>query len=213
MGIERTPFLLGEPSFAVRSPVLHHRRRSASPLDAAATTVERFSEHLRAASGALGQSRMGLLRRAVRAVELSWNLQVRSCKPDPLGADIVHVREDRCSRAGLAGRFNTGYPQFDKVLRAYPKTMFIGHGDRFGRTSAPMFRQIAVILPGRSSRVVLQTSGWRNSRISTRICQPIPGTTPCRATRLLRATSSCGTNASCCSAVIAVAQMGTARAF
>jgi predicted TIM-barrel fold metal-dependent hydrolase len=27
--------------------------------------------------------------------------------------------------------YNTGYPQFDKVLRAFPKTMFIGHGDLF----------------------------------------------------------------------------------
>jgi predicted TIM-barrel fold metal-dependent hydrolase len=27
--------------------------------------------------------------------------------------------------------YNTGYPQFDKVLRAYPKTKFIGHGDLF----------------------------------------------------------------------------------
>ena len=27
--------------------------------------------------------------------------------------------------------YNTGYPKFDKVLRAYPKTMFIGHGDLF----------------------------------------------------------------------------------
>src|ERR1700676_286924 len=40
-------------------------------LDPAPTTAERFSEHLRAPSGALGQSRAGLLRRAVRAVELS----------------------------------------------------------------------------------------------------------------------------------------------
>src|SRR6266851_10191388 len=76
-------------------------------LDAAPTTAERFSEHLRAASGAPGQSRAGLLGRAVRAVELSWNLQVRSCKPDPLGADIVHVREDRRNRADLAGRFSS----------------------------------------------------------------------------------------------------------
>ena len=67
---------------------------SAKLLDAAPTTAERFREHLRAASGALGQSRAGLLRRAVRAVELTWNLQVRSCKADPLAADIVHVRED-----------------------------------------------------------------------------------------------------------------------
>ncbi|MBN9661624.1 MAG: amidohydrolase family protein [Acidobacteria bacterium] len=27
--------------------------------------------------------------------------------------------------------YNTGYPQFDKILRAYPRTTFIGHGDLF----------------------------------------------------------------------------------
>src|SRR5437879_4991727 len=99
---------------------------SAKLLDAAPTTAERFSEHLRAASGALGQSRAGLLRRAVRAVELWWNLQVRRCKPDPLAADIVHVREDRRNGAGIvfAGRFGcrrSGPPggrvkMFDKNL-------------------------------------------------------------------------------------------------
>jgi hypothetical protein len=68
----------------------------------AAPTAQRFSQHLRAASGALGQSRMGLLRRAMRAVELCWNLQVRSGKPDPLGANIVHVREDRRNGTDLA---------------------------------------------------------------------------------------------------------------
>ena len=92
---------------------------SAKLLDAAPTTAERFSEHLLAAGGALGQSRTGLPRRAVRAVELSWNLQVWSCKPDPLGADIVHVRENRRNGADLAGRF--GFPggrvkMFDKNL-------------------------------------------------------------------------------------------------
>src|ERR1700681_1069705 len=92
---------------------------SAKLLDAARTTAERFSEHLRAASSALGQSRTGLLRRAVSAVELSWNLHVRSCKPDPLGADIVHVREDRRDGAGLAGRFGSPggrVKMFDKNL-------------------------------------------------------------------------------------------------
>src|SRR6202030_1858905 len=92
---------------------------SAKLLDAAPTTAERFSEHLRAASGALGQSRPSLLRCAVRAVELWWNLQVRSCKPDPLGADIVHVREDRRNGAGLAGRFGSPggrVKMFDKNL-------------------------------------------------------------------------------------------------
>src|SRR5208283_3558952 len=82
-------------------------------------TAERFSEHLRAARGALGQSRTGLLRRAVRTVELSWNLQVRSRKPDPLAADIVQVREDRRNGAGLAGRFGSPggrVKMFDKNL-------------------------------------------------------------------------------------------------
>ena len=56
---------------------------------------------------ALGQSRTGLLRRAARAVELSWNLQVRSGEPDPLGADVVHVREDRRNGADLARRLGS----------------------------------------------------------------------------------------------------------
>jgi hypothetical protein len=92
---------------------------SAKLSDAAPTTAKRFSEHLAAASGALGQSRTSLLRRAVRAIELSWNLLVRSCKPNPLGADIVHVREDRHNGAGLAGRFGApsgSVKMFDKNL-------------------------------------------------------------------------------------------------
>jgi hypothetical protein len=32
---------------------------------------------------------------------------MRSCKPDPLAADIVHVRKDRRNGAGLAGRFGS----------------------------------------------------------------------------------------------------------
>jgi hypothetical protein len=90
-------------------------------LDAAAAAAERFREHLRATSGALGQSRTGLLRRAVRAVELWWNLQMRSRKPDPLAADIVHMAEDRRNGADfiLAGRFGPpggGVKMFDKNL-------------------------------------------------------------------------------------------------
>src|SRR5438270_4471164 len=84
-----------------------------------APIAKRFSEHLRAAGGALCQSCAGLLRRAVCAVELSWDLQVRSCKPHPLGADIVHVREDRRIGAGLAGRFGSPgsrVKMFDKNL-------------------------------------------------------------------------------------------------
>ena len=92
---------------------------SAKRLDAAATAAERFGEYLRAASGALGQSRAGLLRRAVQAVELRWNPEVRSGKADPLRADVVHVREDRGNGADLAGRFGApggGVKMFDKNL-------------------------------------------------------------------------------------------------
>ncbi len=88
-------------------------------LHAALTAAERFSEHLRAASGALLQSRPGLLRRALRAVQLSWNFQVRSGKPDPLGADVVHVREDRRNGADLAAWFGSPggrVKMFDKHL-------------------------------------------------------------------------------------------------
>ncbi|MCU1255956.1 MAG: hypothetical protein JWM83_2255 [Candidatus Angelobacter sp.] len=81
---------------------------SVEPLDAAPpTTAERLSQHLRAASGALLQSRPRLLGRALRAVELCWNFQVRSCKPDPLGAGVMHVREDRRNGADVAGRFGS----------------------------------------------------------------------------------------------------------
>src|SRR5580658_8712239 len=87
--------------------------------DAPATAAERFSEHLRAASGALGQSSTGLPRRTVRTGELSWNLQVRSRKPHPLRADVMHVREDRHNGAGVAGRFGSPgarVKMFDKNL-------------------------------------------------------------------------------------------------
>ena len=92
---------------------------SAKLLDATLAIAERFSEHFRAARGALGQSRAGLLPRTARAVELSWNFQVRSGKPDPLGTHIVHVREDGRNTADLAGRFGSPggrVKMFDKNL-------------------------------------------------------------------------------------------------
>src|ERR1043166_6056584 len=48
---------------------------------------------------------MCLPRRTARTVELLWNLQMRGRKPDPLTADIVHVRENRGNAARLARRF------------------------------------------------------------------------------------------------------------
>ena len=75
---------------------------------AAATGVESFREHLEAAGGALGQSRTRLLRRAVRTVELRWNVEMRRGQPYPLAANVVHVGEDRGDSADVAGRF--GFP-------------------------------------------------------------------------------------------------------
>ena len=80
---------------------------SVESVDAAPTVAQRFRKHLRTASSALGQSSTRLLRRAVRAVELWWNLQMRSRKPDPLATDIVHVREDRRDGTDVTGRFGS----------------------------------------------------------------------------------------------------------
>ena len=95
---------------------------SAKLLDAAPTTAERFSEHLHAASAALGQSRAGLLRRAVRAVELSWNLQVRSCQPDPVHAIIGGKDPDRGSAESCVNLVLTGghgSPFLDPIVPAF----------------------------------------------------------------------------------------------
>ena len=70
---------------------------------------EGFGKHLRAARGALGQSRAGLLRCAGRAVELCWDSEMRSGEPDPLAANVMHVGEDGGDGPGLvrprAGQF------------------------------------------------------------------------------------------------------------
>jgi len=85
----------------------------------ASTTAERFRKHLRAASTALSQRRTRLRGRAMRALELSRNFQMRRREPDPLAADIVHVGEDRRNGAGLAGRFGPPrgrFKMFDQNL-------------------------------------------------------------------------------------------------
>jgi hypothetical protein len=97
-----------------RSPAVSVKLRN--PSHAAAHT---FGEHLCASRGAFGQSGTGLLRRAMRAVELWRDLQVRCCKPDPFGADIVYMGEDRRDGADAAGRFGSpggGIEMFDKNL-------------------------------------------------------------------------------------------------
>src|SRR5205807_10025662 len=65
----------------------------------AALAVESFGQHFATARAALGESGASLFWGAVRPVELGWNFQMRSGQPDPLAADVVHVREDGGDRA------------------------------------------------------------------------------------------------------------------
>ena len=80
---------------------------SAKLLDAAAAIAQRFREHLCAASGALGQSGTGLLRRTMRALELLRHLQMWSREPDPFTTHIMHMRKNRHDRPGLSGRLRS----------------------------------------------------------------------------------------------------------
>ena len=75
-------------------------------LDATAGgAAKRFFQHFGAANCAQSQCRAGLPCCAVRALQLRGDLQVRGRQPDPFGADVVHVREDRGDGASFAGRF------------------------------------------------------------------------------------------------------------
>ncbi|HEX3744809.1 MAG TPA: amidohydrolase family protein [Bryobacteraceae bacterium] len=55
-----------------------------------------------------------------RLYDLSAELQV------PV---MMHIQDFPHFKGELP--YNTGYPQFDKILKAYPKTIFIGHADLF----------------------------------------------------------------------------------
>ena len=80
---------------------------SAKLLDAAASIAQRFSQHFHAARSALGQSCAGLLRRAIRALELSRHLQMWSGEPDPFTTHIVHMRENRHDWPDPVGRLRS----------------------------------------------------------------------------------------------------------
>ena len=109
---ENLPAMVGLMSKHVAQHFNPNRKRRSQTISAkrlhAPCGTERLSQHLPAASRALGQSRAGLFRRAMRPVELRRNPQMRRRKPDPLRADIVHMREDRRNRPDLARRF--GFP-------------------------------------------------------------------------------------------------------
>jgi hypothetical protein len=84
------------------SPAVSHKL-----FDTATTITERFRKHLHTAGSAFCQSCTDLVHGAVCAVELYRDLQVRSGEPDPLGADVMHVREDGRNGADIAGWFGS----------------------------------------------------------------------------------------------------------
>jgi hypothetical protein len=63
-----------------------------------------FEKHLAAARGAVSQRSSGLLLRASASVQESRYFQVRSRQPQPLTADIVHMRKDPGNRAYAPAR-------------------------------------------------------------------------------------------------------------
>jgi len=95
------------------SPAVSQETRDAAP------ATERLGQHFRASRAALGQPKPGLFGCAVGAVQLCWNAEVRGCKPDPLAADIMHMREDRRDCADVAVRLGIpdgGIKLFDEIL-------------------------------------------------------------------------------------------------
>jgi hypothetical protein len=70
--------------------------------------------------------------RAVSIGEMNFHVALDSPEMKrvyDIAAEMMHIQ----TFPHFAGElpYNTAYPQFDKVLRAYPRTMFIGHGDLF----------------------------------------------------------------------------------
>src|SRR5712664_4101329 len=62
-------------------------------------SIRQHSQTLRGASPVRGSS---LLHGAAVGIERCWTLQMRRCKPDPLAADIVQMREDGRDRPATA---------------------------------------------------------------------------------------------------------------
>ena len=80
--------------------------------------------------------------------------------------------------------YNTGYTQFDRILRAYRRTTFIGHGDLFWAhisADVPSDRGYpwGPVKPGG-----LTDRGYPISRTSTRTCRRIRETTRYRVIRI-----------------------------
>jgi hypothetical protein len=91
---------------------------------------------------------------SVRAVELWRNLLVRSCEPDPLEADTVHVRENRANGAascravwnswlwGQDVQSESGSCDYFRIVRKFRKLAVMQHLLAGG--------QLVICYPGRS---------------------------------------------------------------
>ena len=97
--------------------------RSVSADPAQADTVAVFRDALKDGAVSLGELKYHLALDSPgmrRVYDLAAEMQV------PL---MMHIQNFPHFDGELP--YNTGYPQFDKILKAYPKTTFIGHADLF----------------------------------------------------------------------------------
>ena len=97
--------------------------RSVSADPAAPDTVRVFRDALSGGAVSIGELKYHLALDSPpmrRVYDISAELQV------PV---MMHIQNFPHFPGELP--YNTGYPQFDRILRAYPKTIFVGHADLF----------------------------------------------------------------------------------
>ena len=81
------------------------------------------------------------------------------------------------------GVFATGFKGFEAVLKAFPRTRFIGHADAFWANVSADYANDVDYPTARSSVAASPTSSWLIIQICSVICPRTPATTRCRATR------------------------------
>ena len=104
-----------------RRPGVFARSVSADP--AAADGDQLIREALKAGAVSIGELKFHL---ALDSPEMRRVYDIAAEMQVPV---MMHIQNFPHFAGELP--YNTGYPQFDKIIRAYPRTNFIGHGDLF----------------------------------------------------------------------------------
>ena len=111
------------------------------------------------------------------------------------------------------GTWSTGFAKtFDSVLKAYPKTTFIGHADVFWANVSADYHNEAAYPTGPIKRGGLTDKWLGEYPISSRTWRPIPATTPCREILSSPPVSWSAIRTSCSSAAIAPVPTATVAA-